>query len=81
MSDRTRECFAANMAKSLSVGDLEDDRIRVPVNDFAEFLEKNRPKGLDVHYSFMENETHNTIPHRAFYNALESLFKDWRNWP
>ena len=65
----------------LSVAEGDEDRFRIPVIDFAEFLEKNRPKGLEVHYSFMENETHYTIPHRAFYNALEFLFKDWSNWP
>lgn len=62
----------------LSVGGRDSDQIRIPVIDFAELLKQKTPNGLEFHYSFMENEDHGTIVHRAFYNDLETLYSKWR---
>ena len=62
----------------LSVADGDRDQLRISVIDFAELLEKKRPEGLEVQYSFMENEDHGSIVHRAFYNNIEDLFTEWR---
>lgn len=45
---------------------------------FVEVLEASAPASLDWHTRHMANETHGSIPHRTIYNALESLYSDWR---
>lgn len=62
----------------LSVADGDYDQIRLSVIDFAELLEKKRPEGLEVQYSYLKNEDHGSIVHRAFYNNIEDLFINWR---
>lgn len=56
----------------------DKDAIRFASKDFAGLLEKTAPKGFEWHYRFMEKEDHNSTFHRVFYNALESLYPDWR---
>ena len=65
----------------LSVADGDTDRLRIPFFDFVELLKKKKPIGLDVNFSFMENETHGSMVHRVFYNNLESLYSDWHLTP
>lgn len=62
----------------LSVADGDRDQIRLSGIDFAELLKKKPPEGLEVRYSFYENEDHGSIVHRSFYNSIENLFTDWR---
>ena len=59
-----------------SGGDKEE--IRTASKDFAALLEKLNPKGLESHFLFLENEDHGSGPHRALYNALETLYSGWR---
>jgi hypothetical protein len=62
----------------LSVADGDRDQIRISGIDFADLLEKKKPEGLEVQYSYMENEDHGSVIHPAFYNNIEKLFRDWR---
>lgn len=62
----------------LSVADGDRDQIRISGIDFAELLKKKKPEGLEVQYSYLKNEDHGSIVHRAFYNNIEDLFIDWR---
>lgn len=62
----------------LSVADGDYDQIRKSGIDFAELLEKKKPERLEVQYSYLKNEDHGSIVHRAFYNNIEDLFADWR---
>ena len=44
----------------------------------AGILEEKAPAGFEWHFDYMEQETHGSIPHRTTYNALETLYADWR---
>jgi uncharacterized protein len=65
----------------LSAADGDSDLIKFSTADFAGLLKKISPQGLEVQYSFYENETHGSIVHRAFYNNLEHLYSSWRLTP
>ncbi|MCX6583327.1 MAG: alpha/beta hydrolase-fold protein [Candidatus Aminicenantes bacterium] len=56
----------------------DKDAIRFATKDFAGLLEKEAPKGFEWYYRFMEKEDHNSTFHRVFYNALETLYDQWR---
>ena len=44
----------------------------------AGILEEKASAGFEWHFDYMEQETHGSIPHRTTYNALETLYADWR---
>ena len=46
--------------------------------EMAGILEEKAPDSFAWHFDYMEKETHGSIPHRTTYDALETLFADWR---
>lgn len=56
----------------------EGERMLDAADRFKLELEDEAPSGLDWHYEYMPEETHNSTPHRSIYNALEVLYDGWQ---
>ena len=48
-----------------------------PLNEFTTLLETKKPKGLEWHYTIMDNDNHGTVPLKSLYNGLEKLYENW----
>lgn len=46
--------------------------------EFEEIVETKSPKGFKYTYVKMEDEDHGSIPHLTIYQALESIYADWK---
>ncbi len=49
-----------------------------PVSALAVVFNDWAPEGFDWQFNWMKNETHQSIPHRTTYDALEWLFMEYR---
>ncbi len=49
-----------------------------PVSALAVVFNDLAPEGFDWQFNWMKNETHQSIPHRTTYDALEWLFMEYR---
>ncbi len=48
-----------------------------PLKEFTTLLETKKPKGLEWHYTVMDNDNHGTVPLKSLYNGLELLYENW----
>ena len=50
----------------------------VALASFEEIVAEKAPKGFDLTYVKMENESHGSIPHLSIYQGLESIYSGWK---
>lgn len=48
------------------------------IESFIKIVESKSPEGLELTYTPMTKESHNTIPHLSIYYGLEAIYSDWK---
>jgi predicted alpha/beta superfamily hydrolase len=82
MLRRTEEFMkaSAGMRNALYIT-VANEGLGMGVNELAENLKQNAPRGLAWRFDEYPEEIHGTITYKGIYNGLRYLFSDWRSSP
>ncbi len=65
----------------MAIGNDPDPGLHESFDAFVTMLEQNPKQGLKLHHVSWPNEDHWSISHKAVYDGLKWIFKDWREIP
>ena len=65
----------------LVLGNDPDPGLREGVEALAEAVDRVHPEGLDFEYRYWPEEDHYSVGHKAFFDGLRWMFRDWTTIP
>jgi predicted alpha/beta superfamily hydrolase len=76
----TRRSFARNFL-FMAISNDPDPGLHESFDAFATIMNKNPKQGLKFHHVSWPDEDHWSISHKAVYDGLKWIFRDWREIP